>query len=111
MADPTESQLEPGEVDRMVHEPARLSILTNLYVVENANATYLLQQTGLTWGNLGSHLARLEDAGYVEISKGYKGKQPQTTISITPAGRAALITYRERLLAALDPIGSSEVPS
>jgi DNA-binding MarR family transcriptional regulator len=91
-------------LDRMVHEPARLSILTNLFIVEDANATFLLRQTGLTWGNLGSHLARLEAVGYVDITKGYEGKQPQTTISITPRGRAALLDYRAQLIAALDPI-------
>jgi DNA-binding MarR family transcriptional regulator len=92
------------ELDRIIHEPARLSIMTNLFVVEDANATYLLQQTGLTWGNLGSHLAKLEAAGYVDIVKAFKGKQPQTTVSLTPAGRAALIAYRKRLLAALEPL-------
>lgn len=92
------------DLDRIIHEPARLSIMTNLFVVEDANATYLLRQTGLTWGNLGSHLAKLEAAGYVDIVKSFKGKQPQTTISLTDEGRAALIGYRERLLAALDPI-------
>lgn len=92
------------DLDRIIHEPARLSILTNLFVVEDANATYLLQQTGLTWGNLGSHLTKLEDAGYVEVVKAFEGKKPQTTISLTPEGRAALIAYREQLLAALDPL-------
>jgi len=91
-------------IDRLIHEPARLVILTNLFVVESANATYLLQQTGLTWGNLGSHLAKLEEGGYVDVVKGYKGKQPQTTISLTPTGRAALAAYREQLLAALAPL-------
>lgn len=94
----------PPEVDRLVHEPARLAIMTNLYVVESANATYLLQQTGLTWGNLGSHLAKLEEAGYVHVVKGYRGRQPQTTISLTPAGRTALVGYRKNLLAALAPV-------
>ena len=92
-------------VDRLIHEPARLSIMANLFVVESANATYLLQQTGLTWGNLGSHLARLEEAGYLSMTKGFRGKQPQTTIALTARGRAALLEYRRRLLAALDPIG------
>ena len=91
-------------VDRLIHEPARLAIMTNLFVVESANATYLLQQTGLTWGNLGSHLTKLEEAGYIEVVKGYKGKQPQTTISLTPAGREGLVQYREELLAALAPL-------
>lgn len=94
----------PAGLDRLIHEPARLAIMTNLFVVESANATYLLQQTGLTWGNLGSHLAKLENAGYVDIEKGYKGKQPQTTIALTPQGRNALVRYREQLLAALAPV-------
>lgn len=93
----------PG-VDRLIHEPARLAIMTNLYVVESANATYLLRQTGLTWGNLGSHLAKLEDAGYARITKGFKGKQPETTISLTTLGRTALVEYRQRLMATLDRI-------
>jgi DNA-binding transcriptional ArsR family regulator len=98
------SNRQPEGVDRVIHEPARLNIMTNLFVVESANATYLLQQTGLTWGNLGSHLAKLEESGYVDVIKGYKGKQPQTTISLTVLGRSALIGYREKLLAALAPV-------
>lgn len=94
-----------GGVDRLIHEPARLSIMANLFVVESADATYLLQQTGLTWGNLGSHLGRLEEAGYLRITKGFRGKHPQTTIAMTPRGRAALIEYRRQLLATLEPIG------
>ena len=92
------------DVDRLIHEPARLSILTNLFVVEDANATYLLQQTGLTWGNLGSHLGRLEEAGYVEIVKGFRGKKPQTTVSLTDQGRAALLAYRAQLMGALEQV-------
>jgi DNA-binding MarR family transcriptional regulator len=92
------------QVDRLIHEPARLAIMTNLFVVESANATYLLRQTGLTWGNLGSHLGKLEDAGYVAVSKGYNGKKPETTISLTDAGRSALVAYRDRLLQALAPM-------
>jgi DNA-binding MarR family transcriptional regulator len=74
-------------------------------VVESANATYLLQQTGLTWGNLGSHLAKLEDAGYAQITKSFRGKQPETTVSLTPRGRTALVEYRRHLLATLARIG------
>lgn len=99
----TDDRAGAGQVglDRLIHEPARLSIMTNLFVVESANATYLLQQTGLTWGNLGSHLGRLEEAGYLSITKGFRGRQPETTISLSPKGRSALIEYRQRLLAAL----------
>ena len=91
-------------VDRLIHEPARLAILTNLFVVESANATYLLQQTGLTWGNLGSHLVKLEQAGYVDVAKGYSGRKPETTVSLTAAGRDALLEYRAQLLTALAPL-------
>jgi DNA-binding MarR family transcriptional regulator len=91
-------------VDRLIHEPARLAIMTNLFVVESANATYLLQQTGLTWGNLGAHLAKLEAAGYLAITKGFRGPKPQTTIALTEAGRTALLGYRRQLLATLDSI-------
>jgi len=91
-------------VDRLIHEPARLAIMTNLFVVESANATYLLQQTGLTWGNLGSHLSKLEEAGYVEVTKGYQARRPETTVSLTGHGRSALVDYRDRLLAALSPV-------
>ena len=91
-------------VDRIIHEPARLAIMTNLFVVESANATYLLQQTGLTWGNLGSHLSKLEGAGYVSVDKGYKGRKPETTLRLTESGRDALLAYRDRLLSALAPV-------
>jgi DNA-binding MarR family transcriptional regulator len=96
-----------AQVDRLIHEPARLAIMTNLFVVESANATYLLQQTGLTWGNLGSHLSKLEEAGYVNINKGYNGKKPETTLSLTEAGRTALIEYRRHILEALAPMTNS----
>ena len=93
-------------VDRLIHEPARLSIMTNLFVVDSANATYLLRQTDLTWGNLGSHLSKLEDAGYVSVVKGYNGKKPETTVALTDTGRAALLEYRDRLLDALAPMSA-----
>lgn len=93
-----------AQVDRLIHEPARLALMTNLFVVDSANATYLLQQTGLTWGNLGSHLNKLEDAGYVKVVKGYRGRKPETTVSLTPPGRAALVDYRRQIMEALAPV-------
>ena len=100
-----ESPRGDAELDRFVHEPARLGILTNLFVVESADATWVMQQTGLTWGNLASHSARLEAAGYLEVRKSFKGRKPNTTFSITEAGRTALLAYREHMLAALAPLG------
>lgn len=96
------------KVDRLIHEPARLAIMTNLFVVESANATYLLRQTDLTWGNLGSHLTKLEEAGYVTVVKGYNGKKPETTISLTEQGRSALLQYRDLLFNALAPVATDQ---
>lgn len=100
---------KPSSFDRFIHEPARLSILTNLYLVASADATWLLQQTGLSWGNLSSHLAKLEEAGYVRVKKTFKGRKPHTSISLSDEGRDALLAYRESMLLALDPLqkGSS----
>jgi len=85
------------DLDRVVHEPARLVILVQLAFVEEADFLYLLRQTGLTKGNLSSHLSRLEDAGYVTIVKGFVGRLPRTRLSLTPSGRAAYDRYRDRL--------------
>jgi DNA-binding MarR family transcriptional regulator len=82
-----------GEVDRLVHEPARLMILMVLYTVEKADFTFLLNVTELTDGNLSSHLSKLESAGYVEIEKGFSGKKPRTSLQLTKAGRQAVENY------------------
>ena len=108
MAKPEAHTTVTTAVDRVIHEPARLAILTNLFVVESANATYLLQQTGLTWGNLGSHLVKLEEAGYVDVIKGYNGRKPETTVALTASGREALLDYRTKLLTALEPLSENE---
>jgi DNA-binding MarR family transcriptional regulator len=86
-----------AEVDKVVHEPARLMIMANLYVVESADFTFLLRQTGLTWGNLSSHLSKLEKAGYVSIEKSFLGRKPHTLLSLTEDGRQALQAYRHRM--------------
>jgi DNA-binding transcriptional ArsR family regulator len=85
------------EVDRLIHEPARLLIVTLLYPVEKVDFLYLLHETGLTKGNLSAHLSKLEDAGYVHIEKAFRGKIPQTLIGLQPEGRAAFEGYREHL--------------
>ncbi|GAP12351.1 transcriptional regulator, ArsR family [Longilinea arvoryzae] len=85
------------EVDRLIHEPARLLIVTLLVPVEKVDFLYLLHETGLTKGNLSAHLSKLEEAGYVQIEKTYRGKIPQTLIQLTPAGKEAFEDYREKL--------------
>ena len=85
------------ELDRLLHEPSRLLIATILYTVEKADFTFLLRETGLTKGNLSAHLAKLEEAGYVTVEKGFVGKIPRTTYSLTERGREAYRAYREHL--------------
>ena len=82
-------------VDRLIHEPARLMIVAILYAVESAD--YLLRETDLTKGNLSSHLSKLEGAGYVEIEKTYRGKIPLTICRLTDKGRHAFKNYRQQL--------------
>ena len=90
-----------NDLDRVVHEPARLMIVTILSVVEAADFVYLLHETELNKGTLSSHLARLEESGYVEIEKTYRGKVPRTLLRLTPAGRVAFEDYRKKMKAAL----------
>ncbi len=92
------------DVNRVIHEPARLIIVTILYTVASADFLFLLRETGLTKGNLGSHLARLEEAGYVKIDKTFRGKIPQTICSLTEEGRAAFREYRELMRRAVDSL-------
>ena len=88
-------------VDRIVHEPARLAVLTYLSLVESADFVFLMRTTGLTWGNLSSHLTRLEEAGYVAIEKEFVKKKPHTMARLTETGRDALAKYRATMQAAL----------
>ena len=88
-------------VDRLVHEPARLVILSALATAEAAEFSFLAFLTGLTPGNLSSHVGKLEAAGYVAVEKGFRDKRPLTTMKITEAGRKALKGYREQMKKAL----------
>ncbi|RPI33585.1 MAG: transcriptional regulator [Chloroflexota bacterium] len=90
------------DVDRVIHEPARLMIVAILFAVESADFLYLQHETGLTKGNLSSHLARLEEAGYVEIEKTYRGKMPLTICRLTAPGREAFQAYRAHLKQVID---------
>jgi DNA-binding transcriptional ArsR family regulator len=85
-----------ADLDRVIHEPARLIIATILAVAESADFLYLQRETGLTKGNLSFHLAKLEEVGYVSIEKTYKGKIPLTLVRLTPDGLKAYKGYRAR---------------
>jgi DNA-binding transcriptional ArsR family regulator len=92
-----------ADVDRVIHEPARLLIVALLSAVREADFVFLQRQTDLTKGNLSSHLIRLEQAGYLRIDKGFRGKIPQTVCRLTPEGRAAFKAYRAQMRRAMGP--------
>jgi len=81
------------EIDPLVHEPARLLLLTLLSGVAAADFNFLLSATEMTKGNLSSHLARLERAEYVAVTKSFRGKAPHTDYRLAGAGREALAAY------------------
>jgi len=89
-----------SKLDRVIHEPGRLMIVALLAGVKECDFLFLLNETKLNKGNLSSHLARLEEAGYVEIEKTYRGKVPLTLLRLTRKGRAAFDEYRKGLMAA-----------
>ncbi|UCE74818.1 MAG: transcriptional regulator [Methanomassiliicoccales archaeon] len=92
-----EAQSQFMEIDKLIHEPARLMIMAHLYVVESADFLFLMRQTGLTFGNLSSHLSKLEKAEYVRIKKEFVGKKPHTMLNLTKKGREAFLAYRNRM--------------
>ncbi|HYS53012.1 MAG TPA: transcriptional regulator [Thermoanaerobaculia bacterium] len=77
-------------LDRLIHEPARLSILTALSACKSADFLFLQRLTALSKGNLSAHLSKLEEGGLVAIAKSFDGKIPKTTIAMTSDGRKQL---------------------
>ena len=92
------------DIDRVIHAPARLMVLTYLYVVESTDFIFLIRLTGLTWGNLSTHLSKLEEAGYVAIEKEFRGKKPHTMIRLTGEGRDAFREYKQSMQQILDDL-------
>ncbi len=102
-SDKTNEDLQPiADIDRIIHEPARLMITAYLYVVESADFLFLMRQTGLTRGNLSSHMSKLETAGYVAVKKEFVEKIPRTLLSLTDDGRKAFEAYRHSMKQVLD---------
>lgn len=83
------------DIDRILHEPARLTMLIYLYSLKSADFTFLKQQMGMTQGNLSSHLAKLESAGIVTITKSFRGKRPFTLVELSEKGRVTFRQYVE----------------
>lgn len=92
-------------LDRLIHEPARLLIVTILSSVASADFLFLQRETGLTKGNLSAHLSKLEEAGYVKIEKTFKGKLPLTICKLTRAGHIALRAYRQQMQSFMEKTG------
>jgi DNA-binding transcriptional ArsR family regulator len=88
---------ELASVDRLIHDPSRLAILSALLACAEADFQYLLTVTGLSKGNLSSHLSKLETGGLVEIFKGYEGKIPWTRARLTPHGRGQVEAHWQKL--------------
>ena len=102
---PPNNETDPlSNIDPVIHAPARLKLITQLYVVEEADATFLSNATGLTWGNLSTHLRKLEEHRYVKIDKEFRGRKPRTVIALTDRGRTAFQQYRTTIQTALNDL-------
>jgi DNA-binding HxlR family transcriptional regulator len=85
------------DIDRLIHEPSRLMIMANLFVVQSADFLFLQNQTRMTPGNLSAHLSKLEDAEYVEVTKEFVDRKPHTALALTKKGRDAFKVYRKKM--------------
>ena len=95
------------DLDRVVHEPVRLRIMSILSGVDVADFKFMLSTLGVTKGNLASHIDKLERAGYLRVQKGFQGKLTHTEYRLTGSGRKALARYWD----ALDEIRNDDVPA
>lgn len=93
-----------ADIDKVIHEPTRLMLMSYLYVVASADFLFLMRETGLTRGNLSSHMSKLEEAGYVRVKKEFVDKKPRTLFTFTDEGRAAFRLYRENMKRVLNSL-------
>jgi len=84
-------------LDPVIHSQVRLAVLSILITARRANFNYLKKETGTTDGNLSAHLAKLEEAGYIRVTKAFQGKKPRTTCSLTEKGKSAFAGYLKAL--------------
>lgn len=105
MADEENTEIHPlADLDKVIHSPARLMIMTYLYVAESVDYVYLTHLTGLTWGNLATHVGKLEEEGYVEIEKTFVDKKPYSVIKLTQKGRQAFKAYKDQMKSVFDDL-------
>lgn len=93
-----------NKIDPLIHAPARLMVLSYLYILDSADYVFLMRMTGLSWGNLATHLAKLQDAGYISIDKTFEGKKPRSALRLTGAGREAFRSYKKILKQIVDDL-------
>lgn len=92
------------DLDRAIHSPPRLMILAYLTAVDSVDFIFLMNQVGLTRGNLSSHLNTLEEAGFISIQKEFVDKVPRTIIRLTDKGHTAILNYREQMRTIIDKL-------
>ena len=95
-------------IDKLIHEPSRFNIMALLYVIQSADFLFLQRQTGLTWGNLSSHLSKLEKASYIAVEKEFIGKKPHTMLHLTNEGRTAFENYHKSMKQVLKDLPRAE---
>ena len=95
-------QADPlADIDPLIHAPSRLRVMTYLYVVDSIDFVYLKRVTGMSWGNLSTHLTKLEEGGYISLRKSFQDKKPKTMIKLTEEGRQAFRHYKDDMQQAL----------
>jgi DNA-binding transcriptional ArsR family regulator len=107
MPKPKADYTELAELDRWIHEPARLAIIATLAGCESADFVFLLNTTGLNKGNLSAHAIKLEQAGYIEVRKEFIGRSPHTLYRLTEKGRKALKLYQTQIRRLMAQLGGS----
>jgi DNA-binding transcriptional ArsR family regulator len=107
MPKPEEDFTQLAELDRWIHEPARLAIIATLAGCESADFLFLLNATGLNKGNLSAQAIKLGEAGYIDIQKEFLGRSPHTVYRLTEKGRKALKQYKSQLRRLMAQLGGS----
>lgn len=92
-------------LDKVLHEPARLSIVACLSVVEEVDFVFLQSQTGMTGGNLSSHIKKLEEKDYLAVKKEFRDGKPRTSFRLTKAGREGFRKYLQATKRLLKELG------
>ena len=85
------------KLDPLLHSELRLASMSLLAGVDEADFTYLKEQTGATSGNLSVQIEKLAEAGYISVEKGFRGKMPRTVCRLTPQGTEAFRAYVKAL--------------